>query len=87
MIAAIAVTEHKPTYEDTKELTQALKDLHVRQILRIDYDRADEEGLNDIDISRMNDSSRNDDYTIGGSLALQEMFYASRSMGTFLGTR
>jgi hypothetical protein len=44
----------------------------MSQILGIDDDGADEEGSNDIYISRMTGSARNDDYTIGGSPALQE---------------
>ena len=44
----------------------------MSQILRIDDDGADEEGPNDIDISRMNGAARNDDYTIGGSTNLQQ---------------
>jgi len=48
----------------------------MRKILGIDDDGADEEGLNDIDISRMNGTARNDDYTIGGSPALQKHLHA-----------
>ena len=72
---AITENNHKPTCEDTDELTQALQGLHMSQILGIDDDGA-EEGPNDIDISRMNGSARNDDYTIGGSPALQEDLHA-----------
>ena len=42
----------------------------------IDDDGTDEDGPNDIDISRMNGSARNDDYTIGGSPALQDKLHA-----------
>jgi len=73
---AITDNDHKLTYEDTDELTQALQGLHMSQILGIDDDRADGQGPNDIDISRMNGSARNDDYTIGGSPALQEDLHA-----------
>ena len=48
----------------------------MSQIQGIDEDGAEEEGSNDIDISRMNGTARNDDYTIGGSLALQEKLHA-----------
>ena len=48
----------------------------MSQILGIDDDGADEDGPNDIDISRMNGSARNDDYTIGGSPALQDNLHA-----------
>jgi len=68
-INSMTDSTHKPTYEDTEELTQALQSLHMSQILGIDDDGADEDGPNDIDISRMNGSARNDDYTIGGSTA------------------
>ena len=43
-ISAIADTQHKPTYEDTEELTQALQGLHKSLMLGIDDDGADEEG-------------------------------------------
>ena len=69
-IDSITDNEHKPTYEDANELTQALQGLHMSQILGIDDDGADEEGPNDLDISRMNGTARNDDYTIGGSTHL-----------------
>ena len=49
----------------------------MSQILEFD-DGADEDGPNDIDVSRMNGSARNDDYTIGGSPALQENLHALR---------
>jgi hypothetical protein len=75
-INAITDCTHKPTYEDTDELTQVLQGLHMSQILGIDDDGADEDGPNDIDISRMNGSARNDDYTIGGSPALQDNLHA-----------
>ena len=67
---------HKPTYDDATELTQALQGLHMSQIPGIDDDRADEEGPNDIDISRMNGAARNDDYTIGGSAHLQQELHS-----------
>ena len=44
--------DHKPTYEDANKLTQALQGLHMSQILGIDDDGEDEEGANDIDISK-----------------------------------
>ena len=71
-IDCLTDNEHKPTYEDATELTQALQGLHMSQILGIDDDGADEAGPNDIDISRMNGTARNDDYTIGGSTHLQQ---------------
>ena len=75
-IDTITDNEHKPTYEDANELTQALQGLHMSQILGIDDDRADEEGPNDIDISRMNGAARDDDYTIGGSTILQKELHS-----------
>ena len=75
-IDAITDNEHKPTYEDADELTQALQGLHISQILGIDDDGADEEGPNDIVISRMNDKARNDDYTMGGFPNLQQELHS-----------
>ena len=72
----ITENEPKPTYEDTEGLTQALQGLHISQTLGIDNDGANEEGPNDIDISRLNGSARNDDYIMGGSPALQEKLHA-----------
>ena len=65
-ISAITDNEHEPTYEDTEELTQALQGLHMSQILGIDDVGAVEERPNEIGISSMNESARNDDDTIGG---------------------
>jgi len=48
----------------------------MSQILGIDVDGAEEEGSNYIGISIMNGSTRNDDYTIGGSSAIQEALHA-----------
>jgi hypothetical protein len=42
----------------------------------MDDDGADEEGPNDIDISRINGPPRNDDYTIGGSTNLQQELHS-----------
>ena len=75
-IDSITDNEHKPTYEDANELTQALQGLHMSQLLGIDDDGADEEGPNDIDISRMNGAARNYDYTIGGSKNLQRELHS-----------
>ena len=56
----------------------------MSQILGINKDGADEEGPNDIDISRMNGSARNDDYTIRGSPALQEKLHTLiKNMGIY----
>ena len=44
--------------EDTDELTQVLQGLHMNQIIGINDDRVDEDGPNDIDISRINGSAR-----------------------------
>ena len=41
---AITENNHKPIYEDTDDLTQALQGLLMSQILEIDDDGADEEG-------------------------------------------
>ena len=69
---------HRPTYDDTEELTQVLQGLHMSQILDIDDNGANEEGPYDIhvDISRMNGAAKNDDYTIRGSPALQAHLHA-----------
>ena len=48
----------------------------MSQIQGIDDDSADEEIQNDIDISRMNGTAMNDDYTIRVSPALQEHRHA-----------
>ena len=48
----------------------------MSQILGIDDYGADEEGPNDIDISRINGSTRNNDYTIGGSTNLQQELHS-----------
>ena len=48
----------------------------MSQILGIDDYGADEERPNDIDISRMNEAARNDDYTIGGSTNLQQELHS-----------
>ena len=52
----------------------------MSQLLGIDDDGADDDGQNDIDISRMNGSARNDDYTIGGSTALQDNLHAHKGI-------
>ena len=59
--------DHRKIYEDAEELTQALEGLLMSQILDIDDESVDEDGPNDIDTSRMNETTRNDDYSIGGS--------------------
>ena len=61
----------RPTYSDPSELIQALQGLHLSEVLEFDDDGADEEGQNDIDISRMKEGSDNKDYTMGGSEKLQ----------------
>jgi len=48
----------------------------MSRILGMDDDGADEEGPNDIDISRINGAPRNDDYTIGGSTNLQQELHS-----------
>ena len=68
--AQISDKDHRKTYEDAEELTQALEGLLMSQILDIDDESADEDGPNDIDTSRMNETTRNDDYSIGGSPAI-----------------
>ena len=60
-----------PTYNDPDELIQALQGLHLSEILEFADDSADEDGQNDIGISRMNTSSDNNDYTMGGSEKIQ----------------
>ena len=61
----------RPTYSDPSELIQALQGLHLSEALEYDDDDADEEGQNDIDISRMQEGTDNKDYTMGGSEKLQ----------------
>ena len=61
----------RPTYSDPGELIQALQGLHLSEVLESDDDGADEEGKNNIDISRMKEGSDNKDYTMGGSEKLQ----------------
>jgi hypothetical protein len=70
-IHTLADTAFVPTYTDEDQLTQAIQGLHLSEILGFDDDGADEEGPNDIDISRMTENAPNDDYTIGGSPELQ----------------
>ena len=45
----------------------------MSDMLEVDDNSADEDGQNDIDISRMNTSSSNNDYTMGGSEELQAL--------------
>ena len=60
-----------PMY-NSDELIQALQELHLSEILELfDDDGADEDGQNDINISRINTSSDNYGYTMGGSEKLQ----------------
>ena len=46
---------------------QALQGIHLSEILEFDDDGVDEDGQNNIGISRMNTSNKNNDYTIEGS--------------------
>ena len=48
----------------------------MRDMLRYDEDGADENGVNDIDISRMDPNHGNNDYQLGGSPHLQQALYA-----------
>ena len=58
-----------PTYTTQDDLVQAVLGLHMSDILG--YDDDDEDGPNDIEISRKAATAKNDDYTMGGSIALQ----------------
>ena len=64
---AVADTTLVPTYTDPLELSQAMQSLHMRDMLGYDDDGADEDGVNDIDITRMAPNSTNNDYQLGGS--------------------
>ena len=50
---AAADTTLVPTYTDPLELSQAMQGLHMRDMLGYDDDGADEDGVNDIDITRI----------------------------------
>ena len=62
---AAADTTLVPTYTDPLELSQAMQGLHMRDMLGYDDDGADEDGVNDIDITRMAPNSTNYDYQLG----------------------
>ena len=47
----------------------------MSELLGIDDNGANEDGPYDIDVSRMNGSVRNDDYTMGGSPALHRQLH------------
>ena len=61
-----------PTYTDPLELSQVMQGLHMRDMLGYDDDGADEDGVNDKDISRMDPNHGNNDYQLGGSPHLQQ---------------
>jgi len=63
---AVANTTIAPTYTDPIELSQAMKGLHMRDMLGADDDGADDKGVNDIDITRMDQNSPNNDYKLRG---------------------
>ena len=48
----------------------------MRDMLGYDDDGADEDGVNDIDISRMDPNHGNNDYQLGGSPHLQQALHA-----------
>ena len=50
---AVADTTLVPTYTDPLELSQAMHGLYMRDVLGYDDDGADEDDVNDIDITRM----------------------------------
>ena len=62
---AVADTTLVPTYADPLELSEAMQGLHMRDMLWYDDDGADEDGVNDIDITRMATNSTNSDYQLG----------------------
>ena len=62
---AVAGTTLVPTYTDPLELSPAMFGLHMRDMLGYDDDGADEDGVNDIDITRMATNSTNNDYQLG----------------------
>ena len=64
---AVANTTIAPTYTDPIELSQAMKGLHMRDMLGYDDDGADEDGVDDNDITRMVQHNLNNDYQLGGS--------------------
>jgi len=59
---AVADTTLVPTYTDPIELSQAMQGLHMRDMLWYDDDGAVEDGVNDIDITRMDPANSNNDY-------------------------
>ena len=71
VLHAVADTTLVPTYTDPLELSQAMQGLHMRDMLGYDDDGADEDGGNDIDITRMVHNDLNNDYQLGGSVLLQ----------------
>ena len=48
----------------------------MRDMLGYDYDGADEDGVNDIDITRMVHNDLNNDYQLGGSASLHNALHA-----------
>ena len=63
-------------YTDPIELSQAMQGLHMRAMLGYDDDGADEEGVNDIDITLMVQHNLNHDYQLGGSVQLQSALHS-----------
>jgi hypothetical protein len=67
----MADTTHNPTYTDPDLLAQAIQGLHISEMLGYDDDGADDQGVNDIDISLMTPEATYDDFHLGGSPELQ----------------
>ena len=53
-------------------MTTTLQHLHMSELLTHDDEGVDENGPNDIDYVRMLPGQTNDDFTIGGSVDLQQ---------------
>ena len=64
---AVANTTLVPTYTDPIELSQAMQGMNMRDMLGYDDASADEDGVNDIDITRMDQNCPNNDYQLRGS--------------------
>ena len=70
-IDAISDNAATPTYMNPGDMIKALQGLYISELLGLDEDSADEERRNDNDISLMEGSATNRDYTLGGSESLQ----------------
>ena len=70
----VADTTLVPTSTDTIELSQAMQGLHMHDMLGYEDDGADEDGVNDIDITRMVHNDLNNDYQLAARYSYKSPF-------------